>query len=512
MHWADVLAEDLMERGESHVVATGITPSGPIHIGNMREVVTADAVHRAVSERGRSEMIYIGDTFDPLRKVYPFLSDDYEDHVGKPLSRIPCPCGDHASYAAHYLDPFLEVLDEIGVDPRVVLAHEAYEAGDYDDAIRTALDHAEPIRGILNEVAGRDLDQGWLPFNVLCPECGRFHGTTATGWDDPEVAFACDCGAEGTVEVGDGAIGKLPWRVDWPARWKIHEVTFEPFGKDHAAAGGSWDTGARIAEEVYGIEPPDHAVYEFLQLKGEGAMSSSTGTAIDARELLEMTPPEVMRFLLIRSQPTKHIDFDPGQGLVELVETYDDWEHAYFTGEADREHKELERTYELSQPDAIPDEEPPRVPFTHLIMVAQIADSFEEVVETLERSGYDVPASAHDRLRQRLDHARHWLDAYAPDRYRFELVGTLPDAVEELSEEQRGFLDRFTDRLESIEWTPEVLHGAVHEEREPIDVGAGDAFGAVYVAFLGKSHGPRAGYFLASMDREFVLERLRQAT
>ncbi|MDK2832670.1 MAG: lysyl-tRNA synthetase, class, partial [Methanolobus sp.] len=40
-HWADVIADEVLAKGKKHLVATGITPSGHIHIGNMREVVTA---------------------------------------------------------------------------------------------------------------------------------------------------------------------------------------------------------------------------------------------------------------------------------------------------------------------------------------------------------------------------------------------------------------------------------------------------------------------------------------
>src|SRR5437867_9870145 len=98
MHWADVLAEELSKRGSRHTLATAITPSGPIHVGNMREVLTTEFVHRGLEKLGcDSELIYIGDTYDPLRKVYPFLDKAaYEPHVGKPLCDIPCPCGQHA--------------------------------------------------------------------------------------------------------------------------------------------------------------------------------------------------------------------------------------------------------------------------------------------------------------------------------------------------------------------------------------------------------------------------------
>jgi len=38
-----------------------------------------------------------------------------------------------------------------------------------------------------------------------------------------------------------------------------------------------------------------------------------------------------------------------------------------------------------------------------------------------------------------------------------------------------------------------------------------EAFSAIYLAFLGKDSGPQAGWFLAALDREFVLRRLEEA-
>ena len=111
--WADQAADEATQGRNKSVVATGITPSGEIHIGNMREVVTADAMSRALKARGKDvEFIYIADTFDPLRRVYPFLDASiYEQHVGKPLSEVPAPNGGTAkSYAEHFLLPFLTLF------------------------------------------------------------------------------------------------------------------------------------------------------------------------------------------------------------------------------------------------------------------------------------------------------------------------------------------------------------------------------------------------------------------
>ena len=147
MHWADVLAEELIKENKKHVLATGITPSGPIHIGNMREVLTTDAVYRSLHKKGvDAELIYIADDYDHLRKVYPYLPKSYEQYVGMPISDIPCPCGDHKSYADHYLVAFLNSLEEIGINNTVYRASEMYKTGKYAEAIQTALDNTEKIK------------------------------------------------------------------------------------------------------------------------------------------------------------------------------------------------------------------------------------------------------------------------------------------------------------------------------------------------------------------------------
>jgi lysyl-tRNA synthetase class 1 len=518
MHWADVLAEELIEEADEHVLATAITPSGPIHVGNLREVLTTEAVHRSLRERGAaSQLLYIGDTYDPLRKVYPFLDEDaYEQHVGKPLSEIPCPCGDHRHYAEHFLVPFLEDLEALGVSPTVKMAHEMYQEGAFLDATITALDEADAIAEILERVSDRDLPDTWLPYNVQCQECRRLDTTYPVLYEYPVVEYACtSCGHEGETSVTEPGGAKLPWRVDWPARWDFLGVTFESFGKDHAAAGGSWDTGKEIVRDVYGRDPPHHTVYEFIQLKGEGAMHSSTGTAVSGREVLRMTPPEVVRFLVMRYEPERHIDFDPGFGLLDLVEDYDRWEDAYYTGGKEPDMKDVDRTVELSQPYDLPSDQPPRVNYKHLVTLVQLADTFDEVVQILKRGDVlpgDAAPAGLDRLRSRVDRARYWADQWAPEPAKLELAEETPtDALAELSEDQRAFADAYLDELEEVDWEPEALHGAVYEAAETVGVGGGEAFPVLYRALLAEDRGPRAGYFLSSLDPEFVRKRVEAA-
>jgi len=273
MHWADVIANNLIKKGNKHVLATGITPSGPIHVGNMREVITTDAIYKALIEKGAEpEFIYIADDYDHLRKLYPFLPDFFKKYIGIPICEIPCICGKHESYADHYLISFLDSLKKLGITPKVIRASEIYKNGNYNHSIQIALENVEKIKDIIENISKRKLPKNWIPFNVKCINCGKITETKPILYEFPNIEYKCNCGYEGSADIREGGSGKLPWRIDWPARWKMLGVTFEPFGKDLGTVGGARQTGEKIVKEIFNYSPPDYTVYEFILLKGKGAM------------------------------------------------------------------------------------------------------------------------------------------------------------------------------------------------------------------------------------------------
>src|SRR5206468_2682853 len=59
--------------------------------------------------------------------------------------------------------------------------------------------------------------------------------------------------------------------------------------------------------------------------------------------------------------------------------------------------------------------------------------------------------------------------------------------------------------------TGEQWQAAIFAVAADHGVDAKAAFNALYFAFLGRPNGPRAGWLLASLEREFVVRRLREA-
>ena len=489
IHWADVVARAVEGK---QVIATGITPSGNIHVGNMREVVTGDAIFRAIGDAEKNaRLIYIADTYDPLRTVYPFLPAAYKKYVGMPLSEIPDPFGCCSSYAEHYLRPFSVSLGELDIAPEVYRADRMYKEGLYTNATKIALEQHNLIAEIIESVSKRKLPAGWSPYNPLCERCRRISAAQIIEHVPARTAvrYRCDCGAEGVADYSMGQ-GKLAWRVDWPARWNILGVTIEPFGKDHAVAGGSYDTGQRISREVYGYTPPVPVPYGHIHLKGRGKMSSSKGVTISIQEMLESAPADVLRYMIIKTKPEKLIDFDPGLGLLTLVDEFD-------RGEG--------RAFELSRIS----EQGCNVPFRHMVTAVQIAHNCDELVEVLRRSGYvtaDMTA-----LRKRAENVRNWLDRFAPPFVKFEVQRTLPVQVKTLTSGQKKALEKLAKALETDSRDPEWLHNEVYNISEQVGIHSKDAFKAIYISLLAKTSGPRAGWFLATLDPEFVIARFREA-
>src|SRR3712207_5680154 len=341
--WARKVADSL--GGGPHVVVSGISTSGNIHVRNLLEVLVAEAVANALRERGEEvRFIFHADTIDPLRKIAPGVPESYGEYLGRSLSQVPDPEGCHASYAEHFLAPFEEALEAMEMDIEVLRSHEIYESGVYTDVTREAIEHTAELRKIMSEVTGREMPGDWSPYLPRAAS-GDLTGNRVVEHlpQENKVSFVDREGNEGVANYSRGE-GKLGWRVELAARWKALEVTFEPFGKDHTSRGGSTDTADRMAREVFDYPPPGRYEYEWIQIKGRGAMSSSKGIVLLPNDMLDIMPPDVLRRMVLGRDPARALTLDLADGFSRFMDEY----------RADTEEKP--------------------VPFTHLVIIAQTTE------------------------------------------------------------------------------------------------------------------------------------------
>jgi lysyl-tRNA synthetase class 1 len=338
--WSERLAQEIEARvAPDHgpiVCASGISPSGPIHMGNMREVFTTHLVAEALRARGHDVVhLQSWDDYDRLRKVPAGVDASFDQHVGRPLAEIPDPFHpDAGSYAEHWMRELTDALTELGVEMHEVRQSQRYPAGAYNAEIRRAIDARELIFDTLaaQQTSGRHDEpverrrREYFPFKPFCETCGR-DDTRVTGYEDEAVTYRCRHGHAGTMSLADGAriSGKLVWKVDWPMRWAYEGVAFEPAGEDHHAPTGSFTVGRTLVREVFGGEPPHSTVYSFVSLAGVGGkLSGSAGGAPVPADALRLLEPAIVRWLYIRRLPSQGfaIDLSP-RGVQKL---YDEWD------------------------------------------------------------------------------------------------------------------------------------------------------------------------------------------
>lgn len=517
-HWADITADKIIrEKGdkETYTCASGITPSGTVHIGNFREIITVDLVVRALREKGKKvRFIYSWDDYDVFRKVPKNMKDPelLEKYLRFPITLVPDTSGSAENYARANEVKVEEILPSVGIFPEYLYQADRYRHNVYAKGIRTALENKDTIASYLNEYRKEPLDASWFPVSVFSSFTNK-DTTTVLSWDgDWKITYRDDeTGEEETIDIRNTVNTKLPWRIDWPMRWTYEKVDFEPGGKDHLTEGGSYDTSKNVVK-VFGGEAPVSLRYDFIKLKGldKGKISSSSGEVADLYDVLAVYTPEVCRYLFVGTRPNSEFAISFDLDVLKIYEDYDNTERIYFgllPVKESRKDKE-KRIYELSQvdPNKIPTEAGYQIPFRHLCNLLQIFDGDEEKVFTRTPG---ITESQKERLKVRLKCAKNWIKMYAPEEFIFSLKeGKNPEefaekerkAIKDLNEAVSLYLDDLNEK---------EFSSHIYEVAEKNGIENSDFFRLVYLALIGKEKGPKLASFLKAIGKEkinFILE------
>ena len=248
-------------------------------------------------------------------------------------------------------------------------------------------------------------------------------------------------------------------------------------------------------------------------------MSTSKGRGAAAHTIAEVIPPEQLRFLFLRPRPNQAIEFDP-DGTDAVPRLFDEFDR-FAAATAGREVKgdippgyDATFRYSLLDPNADVAAEAWafRPAFAHLALLVQIPGV--DVVARIEaEKGSPLTERERAILDERVAKARAWLEVYAPERARLTVQHDgLPDAAEAIEADQRAFLAALADAVAAEPPSGgDAWQGAIFAAATGAAVPAGRAFAAIYLAFLGRTNGPRAGWLLASLEPGFVVGRLREA-
>jgi len=473
-HWAEIAADKLIAVSQPEqvlfTVASGMTPSGQMHIGHFREVMTTWLVKNALEDRGKkTRFILSWDDFDVFRKVpadmpnqeylteqlRKSISDVYISPMGQHYTNI------HQTYADLHSSAFELSLAKMNIVPTYIHQSDKYKSGDYGKDILLALKNKDAIRAILNKYRKEPLPDEWTPLVGFCDQCGKdnieiWHLDTGPSPEEGDQKFrkeCFDCGHVSNNLFEDETNIKLPWRIDWSMRWAYEGVDFEPGGKDHSSDGGSYDTGKDIVK-LFGGKAPQYLGYNFIKAKGQGGkLSSSAGNLITLDDALEVYEPEIIKWMFASYRPNAEfqISFD-----TDVIKLYGEYDKALalalkedVTSKAATRQKLARKIFKLtknSNESVLPS-------FKELSMTLQIySGDIEKTAiwhEADIRSTMDYEIlndlDFHGRLRRRLQCVANWLEKYAPEELKYQIRET--PTKQNLTEEVRLMLTKFCNHL-----------------------------------------------------------------
>jgi lysyl-tRNA synthetase class 1 len=371
--WTDKLARKIIERKKFYytddpvprfknfVVKTSASLSGVLHIGRLSDTIRGEAVHRSLKDRGvKTELIWVAEDMDPLRKVPEGVPRSYVDYIGMPVTDIPDPDGCHKSYAEHHVSEYFKVLDEfISSKMKKFSMREEYKKGNFKKYIKILLNNVETIIEIQNKYRKTKLSRGWSPWTPICENCGKIITPRVTKFEDGKIFYKCEdyvfekhvakgCGYEGENDPLKGN-GKLMWKSEWAAQWARWNVCSEGAGKEYQVPGSAFWVNGEIVEKVLKFPMPVPIFYEHLIIDGQ-KMSASLGNVVYPHEWLRIAPPELLRLLYLKD-PMRVRDFK-WQDVPRMFDERDELERIYYGKKKIRNERDrvtLSRLFEMIQ-------------------------------------------------------------------------------------------------------------------------------------------------------------------
>ncbi|MFE9436006.1 lysine--tRNA ligase [Streptomyces sp. NPDC006640] len=566
--WVSRFADEVIEESERRapgkpvVVASGLSPSGPIHLGNLREVMTPHLVADEVRRRGYTVRHLISwDDYDRYRKVPAGIAGidaSWAEHIGKPLTSVPAPAGSaYPNWAEHFKAAMTEALADLGVEYDGISQTEQYTSGAYREQILFAMKHRGDIDAILEQYrtkkapakkqqGQKPVDEaeleaaegsgaaaeddgsstsGYYPYKPYCGQCGT-DLTTVTSYDDEttELTYTCTaCEFSETVRLSEFNRGKLVWKVDWPMRWAHEGVVFEPSGVDHSSPGSSFQVGGQIVG-LFGGKQPIGPMYAFVGISGMAKMSSSKGGVPTASDALRIMEPQLLRWLYARRRPNQSfkIAFDQ-----EIQRLYDEWDK--LAGKVADGSVLPADAAAYSRAVGTAAGELPRTPrpmaYRTLASVADItAGAEDQTLRILSELDPENPLASLDEVRPRLDKAETWINTQVPAEER-TVVRDEPDVelITSLDDQGRESLRLLLDGLErnwSLDGLTHLVYGVpkvqagfsadatAKELPAEIKVAQRTFFARLYHLLVGRDTGPRLPTLLLAVGQDRVRKLL----
>lgn len=517
MNWALEEAKKLIEKypdKEEFVIASGVSPSGFIHIGNFREIVTTFFVGKELENLGKKVRFILSfDDFDRFRKVPNGMPESYSQYIGMPYTSIPSPFSENKTYAQEMEERFIEELSRLDIHPETILQTEQYKSGRYDEKIKLAMKRRKDIFDIMSKYKTQDFSEedrnNYYPISLYCEECSK-DSTTILDYNEitGDLEYKCSCGHHHIQNINKCGNVKLQWKVDWPMRWQQEGVIFEPGGRDHSAENGSFVVSKEIANQIFNYDAPSYVAYDFIGIKGgNGKMSSSTGNVLTLTDLLAVYDKNLILWFYAKNKPNHQFNIALDDDVLRAYAEYDRMVKAYFEGKLDDRNASIlsltgvNKNY-LNNPN-----------FGYIANFLPMVSYNEEALgKLLSKENIDCSTIY---FKNRLLRARCWLEKYnnskinVSDEFNQEFYDTLTCEEKEWLKMTISVLKNEYNSTQELQTDLYAIVKTDNDNPKELKARQKRYFQIIYNLILGQNSGPKMGLLLSAMDYELIVSKLQ---
>lgn len=517
MNWALEEAKKLIEKypdREEFVIASGVSPSGFIHIGNFREIVTTFFVGKELQNLGKKVRFILSfDDFDRFRKVPKGMPESYSKYIGMPYTSIPSPFNKDKTYAKEMEDIFLEELNRLGIYPEAISQTEQYKSGRYNNKIKLAIEKRKQIFDILAKYKTQEFTEedrnSYYPISLYCEECGK-DSTEILNYNDESgnIEYKCSCGYHHTQNINESNNIKLQWKIDWPMRWQQEEVIFEPGGRDHSAENGSYVVSKEISKKIFGYDAPSYVAYDFIGIKGANSkMASSTGNVLTLTDLLRVYDKNIILWFYAKNKPNHQFNISLDDDVLRFYTEYDRMVKAYFEDKLDDKNSSIisltgvNNNY-INNPN-----------FSYIAnFLPMVNYNKEALIKLLRKENIDCNTFYFNN---RLLRAINWLEKYNNSKinvlkeFNIEYYNTLNNEEKEWLEKTLIVLENEFQNTQDLQSSLYAVVKDNIEDAKELKNKQKRYFQIIYNMILGDNKGPKMGLLLSAMDYGEVKSKLQ---
>tara|TARA_B100001559_G_C16493516_1_gene619610 strand:- start:139 stop:1731 length:1593 start_codon:yes stop_codon:yes gene_type:complete len=512
--WPFVEAKKLLEKidnieGDNPIIfETGYGPSGLPHIGTFGEVVRTimvkNAFEKLTNNLRKTKLICFSDDMDALRKVPDNIpnQDKISKHLGKPLTEVPDPFGEYASFGEHNNNKLKSFLDEFGFDYEFISSTNYYKSGLFNNTLIEILNNHEKIRDIVKPILRSERRETYSPFLPICPDTGQVFQVKIDNIDvDSKKIFYVNpvTNKPAETEILNGN-AKLQWRADWAMRWKALSIHYEMSGKDLI---DSVRISSQICRVINGT-PPEGFTYElFLDENGE-KISKSRGNGLSIDEWLHYGSQESLSLFMYQSpRKAKRLYFDV---IPKNMDEYASHLKNYTKIKSNDDQSVYDNpVWHIHN--GKPPEKFPEIQFSLLLNIVSATNSeSKEVLWGFLNSYYDSLTlnENRDAIDNMIGFAINYFNHFVKPNKQYRQANQSEEvALRELLE----ILNKFEGVTDPEIIQTEIYRIGKEHKFEPLR----DWFSSIYEILLGQKDGPRFGSFVLIYGIENTKKLIKDA-